>query len=62
MPIYNAIYGLIETYIFGAVEVGSYPDLVCILCATLATIFLVSLPVGAVVAFWQTILNAIRRG
>lgn len=43
--IYEEIYNLLQTYCFGSmIEVGSNAELVCMLCATIGTIFVVALP------------------
>lgn len=44
MSIFETIYNLIETYIFGTVAVGSYYELVCILVSTCACLFVMSIP------------------
>lgn len=45
MSIYDNIYNLINTYIYGGnVTSGSFMELVCILVATIACVFLISLP------------------
>lgn len=44
MIIYNTLYELLETHIFGSVIEGTYPDLVLIICATIGSLFVVSLP------------------
>ena len=42
--IYDSIYNLIETYIFGIVQVGTYQELICILLSSVGCIFVFSLP------------------
>lgn len=43
--IYEEIYNLIQTYCFGStLQVGSNAELVCMLCATMGTIFVIALP------------------
>lgn len=45
MNIYQAIYDLINGYVFGGtVAVETYPDLVCIALSTMACIFVMALP------------------
>lgn len=44
MSIFDSIYSLIETYIFGSVVAGSYYELVCILVSTCACLFVMSIP------------------
>lgn len=44
MVIYDTIYDLISTYIFGSVSSGSYEDLVCIVVSTIFSIFVLALP------------------
>lgn len=42
--IYQGIYDLVEQYIFGVVQAGSYQELVCIAVSVLASLFAMSLP------------------
>ena len=42
--IYQTCYDLVQTYIFGSVQVGSYQELVCIIISAAACIFVFSLP------------------
>lgn len=45
MSIYQSIYDLINTYVYGGlIEVGSYQELVAILFSTGACLFMMSLP------------------
>jgi hypothetical protein len=45
MSIYENIYTLVNTYVFGgSIVAGSYQDLVAILVATIACLYLVALP------------------
>lgn len=45
MNIYQTCYDLVNTYIYGgAVEIGTYSELVCISVATLACLFVFALP------------------
>lgn len=44
MSIYQNIFNLLETYIFGTITAGSYEELVCILASTVACIYLAALP------------------
>lgn len=44
MIIYDSIYALVEKYIFGSIEVGSYQELVCIAVSTVFSIFVIALP------------------
>lgn len=45
MSIYDSLYDLIQTYIFGGVaELGSNQELVCMLTSTIGSIFLISIP------------------
>lgn len=45
MTPYQALYDLVNTYIFGgSVEVGTYTELVCILVATVGSLFVIALP------------------
>lgn len=57
-PIYQSIYDLISTYIFGSVTTGTHQELVCILVATLGSIFLIALPF--IIVYW--VASAICRG
>ncbi len=55
---YQSFYNLIATHIFeGAVEVGSYADLVCTEAATFFSILLVALPF---VVIWKIVSSVIR--
>lgn len=47
-PIYNGIYNLLVTYIYGAVQTGTYQELVCILAATTLSLYAIALPFIAV--------------
>lgn len=45
MSIYQNLYDIIQTYIFGGVtELGSNQELVCMLVSTIGSIFLISIP------------------
>ena len=44
MGIYQNIYELIQTYIYGGVELSSEMELVTVLISTLSCIFLIALP------------------
>lgn len=45
MSIYNALYSLLNTYVFGgSIEVGSIPDLVATLISTCGVVFIVAIP------------------
>lgn len=45
MNIYQSLYTLLETYVFGGnIVVGSNPDLVATLCSVFGTVALISLP------------------
>lgn len=44
MSIYQNCYDLIHTYIYGGVTMGSEMELVCILLATMACVFLFACP------------------
>lgn len=44
MIIYDSLFNLLESYIFGTVTSGTYEELVCIIGATIGSLFLVSLP------------------
>lgn len=61
MPIYQSCYELIEQYIYGTVEVGSYQELVCIAFSTLACLFVMALPFILVYMIIRFIVSAIAR-
>lgn len=42
--IYQSCFDLVEQYIFGSVAVGSYQELVCIIVAVTACLFVMALP------------------
>ena len=45
MSIYDSIYNLFNTYVYGGnIVVGSHQDLVATLMSTIAVVFMVSLP------------------
>ena len=44
MSIYQSIYNIIETYLFGTIVAGSHEELVTITLASIATIFVFILP------------------
>lgn len=44
MYIYNLFYNIFETYIFGAITIGSYQELVAILFSTFCSLMVVALP------------------
>ena len=44
MGIYQTLYDLLETYLFGVVEVGTYQELVTISLSAIGTIFVVAIP------------------
>ena len=44
MSIYQNIYDLLHTYVYGSVELTSDMSLVCTLLSTIGCVFLVSLP------------------
>lgn len=45
MSIYQNLYDLIQTYIFGGViDPGSYSELVAILCTTIGCLFCLAIP------------------
>lgn len=55
---FQTLYDLIATYIFdGAVEIGSYPDLVCVLVATIGNLALVALPFALVIKIVTSVLK-----
>lgn len=57
MGIYQGIYDIIHTYIFGGVQMSSNMELVCILIATIGCLFLISIPFLLV---WKLILTISR--
>lgn len=45
MSIYQALYDLIELYVYGGnVELGSHMDLICTLISTIGCLFIVFIP------------------
>lgn len=44
MSIYNTCYDLVAQYVYGGVDVGTYQELCCIAVATIACLFMFSLP------------------
>lgn len=45
MSIYQSLYDLVNTYVFGGlVTNGAYEELVCILVATTGAVFIIALP------------------
>lgn len=53
--IYQGIYDLIEQYVFGAVQGGTYQELVCIAVSVMAVLFVMALPfvlVYRVIRMW----------
>lgn len=61
MPIYNSIYQLIEQYIYGTVEIGTYQELVCILFSTGACLFAMSVPFIVVYLIIRFIISCCQR-
>lgn len=57
MGIYQGIYDIIHTYIFGGVAMSSNMELVCILIATICCVFFISIPFLLV---WKLILTITR--
>lgn len=56
--LYQNLYDLLNTYVYsGMADTEPYIDLVCILCATLGTLFLIALPFLVV---WRTIRILVR--
>lgn len=49
MSIYQSIFDIISTYVYGGVELTADMNLVCTLISTLGCVFLVSLPFVVVV-------------
>ena len=53
MVIYDTLYGLLSEYIFGGgIELGTYPDLICMLVATIGCLLVVALPF---IVIWRAI-------
>lgn len=50
--IYQTCYDLVAQYIYGAVDVGTYQELVCIAVSTCACLFVMALPF---VLVWRVI-------
>lgn len=44
MGIYQNLYNIIQTYIYGGIEITPNIDLVCTLVATIGSVFVVSIP------------------
>ena len=57
MNIYQSLFDIIHTYIFGGVEMSSNMELVCILIATIGCLFLICIPFLLV---WKLILTITR--
>lgn len=55
--LYESIFELLHTYIYGGVELTSDMSLVLTLCATAACLFAVSVPFAVVWGFWRRILR-----
>ena len=61
MNIYQTCYDLVNQYIYGSsIQVGTYQDLVAIVVATAACIFVFALPFFIVKKCLETIFNGIR--
>lgn len=61
--IYQTAYELINTYVFGnTAVVGSYEDLLCIICATVASITVVALPLKVVHSMVSWVVGGFFRG
>lgn len=57
MSIYQSIYDLIVTYIFGGVvDVGTYQELITIALSSIAVVFVVALPFILVLKFIKILL------
>lgn len=57
MIIYNEFYNILEQYIFGTITKGSYQELVAILVSTIASLFVVALPI---VLVWKVMGSIFR--
>lgn len=44
MILYDTLYDLLATYIFGTVSAGTFQELVCILASTAGALYVVALP------------------
>lgn len=44
MGIYQELFNIIHQYIYGGVELTAHMDLICVLCATMGSIFIISIP------------------
>lgn len=51
--IYQTCFDLVSHHIYGGVEVGTYPELVCTIVATACCLFVMSIPFIVVVAFMK---------
>lgn len=58
MVIYETFYSLLQQYIFGTIESGSYQELVAILASTIGCLFVVALPFIVVWKIIRMILGA----
>ena len=51
--IYQTCYDLVAQYIYGSVEVGSYPELVCVIVATACSLFVMAIPFIVVISIMK---------
>lgn len=62
MSIYNNIYDLINTYIYGGgIVEGSYEELVCVLVSTCACAVAVAMPIVAIYGAFKIIIGMVTR-
>lgn len=57
MNIYQDLFDLVHTYIFGGAELTSNMDLVATLCATLGSVFIIALPFAIPILFIKMLMG-----
>lgn len=57
MPIYQSLLQIIQQYLYGTVNTGSWEELTSIILASIGCIMLVALPFIAVWAFIKAVIN-----
>lgn len=59
--IYQTLYDLVNTYIFGnSAAVGSYEELMCIIASTAGCAFIICVPFAIVKAMFSFVTNIMR--
>lgn len=61
MVIYDEFYNIIHTYIYGGVDLNSFQELVATEVATIASLFLVALPIAVVFCGLKWVFSLGRR-